>query len=145
MAIVRFLGIDYGDRRIGLAVSDPDGLIASPVSVVDGVGELESQYRRLKPVIDDYGVEAIVIGLPLNMDDSEGPQAKLTRQFGDGLAQRTGLPVQYFDERLTSFAADERLFDAQLTRGKKKARRDAVAAQLILQSFLDARRSSSSD
>lgn len=137
--IARYLGIDYGARRIGLAVSDPDGSFASPVAMLETGGDVEDICRRIQSIADEYDVEAFVVGLPLNMDDSEGPQAKLTRRFGETLEKFCGRPVHFFDERLTSLSADDHLFDAQLTRGKKKARRDAVAAQLMLQSFLDSR------
>lgn len=135
--IARYLGIDFGARRVGLAVGDSDGSIASPVALVASSGDIEELCRKIQSVADDYDVEAFVVGLPLNMDDSEGPQAKLCRQFGETLERLTGQAVHYFDERLTSLSADDHLFDAQLTRGKKKARRDAVAAQLMLQSFLE--------
>lgn len=136
--ITRYLGIDYGARRVGLAVGDSDGSIAAPVALVQSSGDIDDLCSRIRSFADDYDVDAFVVGLPLNMDDSEGPQAKLCRRFGQALQQLTGRTVHYFDERLTSLSADDHLVDAQLTRGKKKARRDAVAAQLMLQSFLDA-------
>ena len=136
-AIARYLGIDYGTRRIGLAVSDPDGTIASPVTVIEHAGDPAAQSRRIITVAADYGADAFVVGLPLNMDGTEGPQALLTRNFAAALADMSGFTVHFVDERLTSISADEHLLDARLTRGKKKARRDAVAAQIILQSFLD--------
>jgi len=135
--IARYLGIDYGARRVGLAVGDSDGSIASPIALVESSGDIDKLCRKIQSIADDYDVDALVVGLPLNMDDSEGPQAELCRRFGEALQRLTGRIVHYFDERLTSLSADDRLFDAQLTRGKKKARRDAVAAQLMLQSFLD--------
>ena len=87
----------------------------------------------------EYEVEAFVVGLPLNMDDTEGKQAKIARRFGDELARATGKPVRFWDERLSSVAARELLEGAKLTRKKRKARIDRVAAQVILQSFLDVR------
>ena len=86
-------------------------------------------------VIADHGPDALVMGLPLNMDDSEGPAARATRDFAVQLLQRFELPVHLVDERLTSFAADERLRDQDLTRGQKKQRQDALAAAAILEDF----------
>jgi len=86
----------------------------------------------------EYSAEAIVIGLPLNMDGTEGPQAKLSRTLAEAISRIGPLPVHLHDERLTSHAADRRLIDRDLTRKKKKARQDAVAAQILLESFLQA-------
>jgi len=85
----------------------------------------------------EYGVDVYVLGIPYNMDDSEGPQAKLTRSFGTLLAERCGKPVLAWDERLSSHGADAYLSERELTHKQKKARRDALAAQIILQTFLD--------
>ena len=135
--MTRYLGIDYGTKRIGLAVGDDVSRIASPVEMVPATGSPADHATAVLRVADDYGVDAFVVGLPMNMDDSEGPQARLTRNFGDAVAAATGKPVHYFDERLSSLAADELLQPAELTRKKKKKRRDSVAAQVILQGFLE--------
>lgn len=135
--MTRFLGIDYGSKRIGLAVGDDEGKIASPLHTVN-VHPIDAENVKAVVAIGvEYGVDAFVMGLPLNMDDTEGKQAKVTRAFGDKLAEQSGLAVHYFDERLSSVAADELLFPAELTHKKKKAVQDAVAAQVILQGFLD--------
>jgi putative Holliday junction resolvase len=128
----RYLGIDYGSKRIGVAVGESTSRIASPVATVEGKPRLADQLE----VVLRYA-DAFVVGLPLNMDDSEGPQAKVTRAFGDELAKRSGQPVHYFDERLSSAAADELLEPAQLSRKKRRVRQDRVAAQVILQAFLE--------
>lgn len=133
------MGIDYGSRRIGLAVSDPQGDFASPLSVIERRGNDDQQVRAILAVAAEYEVEAFVVGLPLNMDDTEGPQAKRTRTFGARLERASGKPVYLADERLSSVGADDHLAAAQLSRRKHKARRDAVAAQIILQGFLDSR------
>lgn len=143
--ISRFLGIDYGTKRIGLAVSDVGGCIASPLSVIVSQGDLAAQVREVMAAGREYEVEAYVLGLPLNMDGSVGRQAELTRAFGDLLARVSGLEVHYWDERLSSHGADVYLSEAALTSKKRRARRDAVAAQIILQSFLDARNSEQVD
>ena len=136
--MARFLGIDYGTKRIGLAVSDPDGRLASPLTTIEARGRAADHALAVLPYVTEYEVEAIVVGLPLNMDDTEGEQAGITRVFGDELARATGVAVHYWDERLSSAAAEELLLPAELTRKKKKARLDRVAAQVMLQSFLDA-------
>ncbi len=101
-------------------------------------GGVDDQIKQIIKAADEYDVAEWVVGLPLNMDDTEGPQAKTTRKFGQRLEEISGKKVHFFDERLSSLTADEYLAQAQLTRKKKKARRDRVAAQVILQTFLDA-------
>jgi putative Holliday junction resolvase len=135
-----YCGIDHGTKRIGLAIADPGASIASPLAAIDGSGPAGRIIGRVTEAVREFDVGAWVIGLPLNMDGSEGPQAKLVREFGGRLADATGKPVHYWDERLSSESADALLAPAALTRKRKKLRRDAVAAQVILQSFLDARR-----
>jgi len=137
--MARYLGVDYGQKRIGLAISDPTGRIASPIRVVPARGQPRRDARAVLQVIGEYDVEAIVVGLPLNMDDTEGPQAKQSRAFGKAIGELTGLPVHYWDERLSTFAADALIDQAGISPRKRRRRRDAVAAQLILQGFLDAR------
>ncbi len=134
-----FCGVDYGTKRIGLAISNPEGTIASPLAAVDAAGPPNEVIRKVTESVTDYDVGGWVVGLPLNMDGTEGPQARLVRTFGDQLAAHTRLPVHYWDERLSSDAADALMARTRLTHKKKKARRDALAAQVILQSFLDAR------
>jgi putative Holliday junction resolvase len=135
-----YCGIDYGTKRIGLAISDPNGKIASPLCAVPANGTKETVLARIIEAVREYDVGGWVIGLPLNMDGTEGGQAKASRRFGEYVSQTTGMTAHYWDERLSSHAADEVLSQADLTWKKKKARRDAVAAQVILQSFLDATR-----
>ena len=135
----RFLGIDHGSKRIGLAVSDPDATLASPLTTIVASGDLSDQVAAVLTCARDYEIDAFVVGLPLNMDDSEGNQAKSVRRFGAELQRASGKPVHYWDERLSSLAAEELLRPADLTRKKRKARLDRVAAQLMLQDFLDDR------
>ncbi len=132
-----FLGIDYGTKRIGLAIGDDGTRIASPMTTADARGSLAEQVRCVLGHADAYDVDAFVVGLPKNMDDSEGEQARLVRRFGAELAEQTGKPIHYVDERLSSHAADELLRPAELTRRRRKARQDAVAAQVILDGFLN--------
>jgi putative Holliday junction resolvase len=139
--IGRTLGVDFGSRRIGLAISDTQGTFAGPLKMLPVGPSMDGIHAQIAKLAAEEGIVRIVVGLPLNMHDgSEGPQAKLTRVFGDELAKRAGVPVEYFDERLTSFAAESLLRDRDLTRGKKKARVDMLAAQMILEGWLEARR-----
>ncbi len=135
----RFLGIDYGNKRLGLAVGDSDAKLATPVTTLPAAGTFSEQAKAVLGHARNYDIDEFVVGLPLNMDDTEGPQAKRTRQFGNELQRQSGKPVHYWDERLSSATADELLQPAQLTRKKHKARRDRVAAQVILQGFLEER------
>jgi putative Holliday junction resolvase len=131
---MKILAIDYGSRRTGLAVCDPSQTICSPLAVLDSTRDLIAQITEF---IKTENAEAVVIGLPLNMDDSEGPQAKSVRAFAADLAKSIEIQIHLQDERLTSFAADEKLDMTDLSPAQKKQRRDAVAAADILQSFLD--------
>ncbi|UCC29505.1 MAG: Holliday junction resolvase RuvX [Phycisphaerales bacterium] len=134
----RFMGIDYGTKRIGLAVGDTDAGVASPAETIDARAGVTDQVRAVGSAAREYQVDAFVIGLPLNMDGTEGDQAKVTREFGEALARTTGRPVHYWDERLSSRSARELLQPAGLTHKKRRAVEDSIAAQVILQGFLDA-------
>jgi putative Holliday junction resolvase len=136
---LRFLCIDLGDKRTGLAVGDRLTGLVSPAGVLEVPIAADSGKLLLAAIISkihEHGPSALVLGLPLNMDDTEGPRAKLVRQWGDRLAQHTALPIHYQDERLTSAAADWQMARSGLTRGQKKAKRDALAAAEILRDFL---------
>ncbi len=132
---MRFLAIDLGDKRTGLAVGDTESGIVTPDSVIE-VERGERLLNRLTGAIDEHCPDAIVVGLPLNMDDSEGPRATLTRSFGHELQRRIALPVHFQDERLTSDAANDQMAQSGLTHKQKKSRRDALAAAAILRDFL---------
>ncbi len=131
---MRYLAIDFGDKRTGLAICDPAETIASPFAVIEGQKDL---IKKIIDTVKSEKVEAIVLGLPLNMDDSKGPQAERVFSFAEQLKAHLQIPVHFQDERLTSFAAEEKLAAAELTRKKKKKRLDAVAAAEILQAFLE--------
>jgi putative Holliday junction resolvase len=135
----RHLGIDYGDKRIGLAIGDPESEIVSPLKPLSAEGESRADAELICRVADDYDVAEFVVGLPLNMDGTEGEQAKLTRRFARVLEDYSGRPVHLFDERLTSFAADELLGNRDLTDKQRRERRDALAAQCILTGYLKTR------
>jgi len=138
---VRFLSIDLGDKRTGLAAGDAVTRLASPLDVVElpltGPDNGQRLLDALARIIADERPDALVLGLPLNMDDgSEGPPAAKVRAYAYRLAQRTGLPVHFQDERLTTADADWSMAQSGLTRAQKKARRDALAAAAILRDFL---------
>jgi len=131
---MRYLAIDYGSKRTGLAICDADETIASPLAVLHGQKGL---LRRIKEIIEAENAEAVVLGLPLNMTGSESSQTKLVRKFAEQLKKYLSVPVQLQDERLSSFGAEEKLAPADFTRGKRKKRIDAVAAAEILEAFLE--------
>ncbi len=136
---MRWAGVDYGKRRIGLAIGDPGETIASPARTLEASGSAPGDARLVLRWAGENQVEGLVIGLPLNMDGSVGPQAKLTQAFADQLRAQGSLPVELWDERLTSYQADTLMRSAGLSRSRRKRHRDALAAQVILQAFLDSR------
>ena len=133
---MRYLAIDHGQKRTGLAVSDASETLVSPHSVIETQKE-EELLKRVVSIIDEEKIEAVVIGLPFNMDGSEGPRAKKVRAFGKLLSDRLQIPVLFHDERLSSFEAEQLMIGLELTRKKKKKRLDAIAAAEILKGFLE--------
>ncbi len=132
---MRYLAVDYGDKRTGLAVCDAAGTLATPYAVID-TQNAAHLIEQIAQIASKEGIEAIVLGLPLNMDGTEGSRAKRTRAFGQTLSARLNLPTEYHDERMSSYIADSFFAPGQMTRDEKKKRMDAVAAAVILQSFL---------
>jgi putative Holliday junction resolvase len=140
---MRTLAIDLGSRRVGLALSDEGGRLASPYEVLT-VNSPEHAADGVMMVIEREGVERLVLGLPLNMDDSLGPAARNTLEWGRALAARSGRPIEFVDERLSSFDAEQGLIERKrggekITRKRKKEQLDALAAAGFLQAFLDGR------
>ena len=126
------VGIDYGQKRIGVAVSDLGRVIATPLSIVSSLDELSR-------ILGDRKIGGFVVGLPVQMNGQEGSQAQLTRAWAKKLEKKYQLPIFFWDERLTSAAADRFLIgQMDASRNKQKRLRDQIAASLILQSFLDA-------
>lgn len=134
---MKYLAIDYGDKRTGLATCDEGEIICSPLKVVVSDGRLAD---NIVSVIEEYGIEGVVVGLPLNMDGTEGGQAKKVREFAEILEKQVNVPIFFQDERLSSFDADEKLAGAELTNKKKKKVQDALAAASFLQGFLDSKK-----
>jgi putative Holliday junction resolvase len=142
-APMRTLGIDLGGKRIGLALSDEGGRLATPLEVLT-ISAPEQALDPIVALIQKEGVERIVLGLPLNMDNTVGGAALAALSWGRQLGAKSAKPVVYVDERLSSFAAEQSLVERKragekLTRGRKKAQLDAVAAATFLQQFLDGR------
>ncbi len=136
---MRALGLDLGTKTIGLSVSDELGITAQGLTTLERRGprkDLEALAER----VTEFTIDRFVIGLPLNMDGSEGPRAEFTRKFGTTLEEATKLPVIYWDERLTSVAAHRALSEVGASRKKRKEVIDQVAAVLILQGWLDSQR-----
>lgn len=127
-----WLSVDHGTKRLGLAVGDAQAGIASPLEQISGADP--RLFDRLLRRAEEYQAVGVVVGWPLNADGTEGPQGVLARAFAAELARRTGLDVRVWDERLSSFEADQRL-RGRLTRRQKKRRHDAVAAAAVLEDF----------
>jgi putative Holliday junction resolvase len=133
---MRILGLDVGERRIGVAAVDESVRVALPVAVVER-GELPADLDAIARLVQEQGAEAVVIGLPISLNGSLGPQAQAVEAFGQELSARLSLPIEYWDERLSTVEAQRRLASAGHRGPKAKARRDAAAAAIILQSYLD--------
>jgi len=133
------LGIDFGERRIGLALSDPTGTIAGPLETILRRAGKRVPLRRLEEICREHGVGHLVVGLPLDLDGNETPWCGEVRAMGDELAGRMEVPVDYVDERYTSKLAERAVRSIGLPKGRReeKGRVDAAAAALILQSWLD--------
>jgi putative Holliday junction resolvase len=136
-AHTRLLGVDFGKVRIGLAVSDPDRHIASPLVTYTRRDRVQDA-AFFQQVVEEERIEQIVLGLPVHTTGREGPSAAAARDFGQWLHKTTGLPVVHWDERFTTVEAESALWEAGLTHKRRKERRDRVAAQMLLQSYLDA-------
>lgn len=134
------MAVDYGTKRIGLAICDAEERLASPCGVMTAVGEALRDAQLIADAARQNAAEGLVIGLPLNMDGTEGAMARRHRDLARMIEDSSGLPVELFDERLTSYQADDWMRQSGLSHKQKKARRDALAAVALLQAFLDSRR-----
>lgn len=133
---MRVLAVDPGTKRVGVAVSDPTGTIAQPVTTV-AAEPRTTLARRLAELASERGAERIVVGLPRRLDGGYGPEAKQARSLGDELRRESGLPVEMVDERLTTAQAEKAMVAHGVRRDRRKASIDQVAATLLLQSHLD--------
>jgi putative Holliday junction resolvase len=137
---VRALGIDLGSKRIGVALSDSAGSVATPYEVVVRSGDRRRDHRRIADLAAEAGAACLVVGLPLSLDGSDGPAATAARAEAEELAAATGLPVELWDERLTTVTADRDLRALDLKAPARRRVVDKVAAAVLLQAWLDHRR-----
>ncbi len=139
---VRTMALDYGARRIGVAVTDPTGTLAQPLVTLERARRgRDDRLDRLAELISELEVSQIVVGLPVHMSGAAGRQAELSRAFGESVESRTGIRVEYLDERWTSVEAERLLDDAGISAKKRRGRVDPIAAALLLRTWL-ARRAS---
>jgi putative Holliday junction resolvase len=139
--VPRILGIDYGERRVGLALSDPTATIASPLPTLKRRKGKRPPVAPVARLVEEHEVEEIVVGLPLTLEGEDSDWTREVRRFGEALGERTGLPVTFQDERMTSVRAERAVRSLGLSKEKReeKERIDAAAAVLILQAYLDSR------
>ena len=136
---MRILGLDFGSKTVGVAVSDELLITAQGVEIVrrKSPAKLRQTLARIEEIIKEYNVEKIVLGYPKNMNNTEGERCEKTREFGAMLNRRTGLEVIYWDERLTTVAADRSMMETGIRRENRKEYVDEIAAIFILQGYLD--------
>ncbi|APO47330.1 Holliday junction resolvase RuvX [Paenibacillus sp. FSL H7-0942] len=134
---MKILGLDYGDRRIGVAASDAFGWTAQGLEVLERRRD-EGEFARIAELVREHEISEIVVGLPKNMNGTVGPRGEICIAFADRLRDELNLPVHLWDERLTTMAAERTLIEADVSRKKRKQVVDKMAASLILQNYLDA-------
>jgi len=135
---MKIMGLDYGDRRIGVAVSDSLGWTAQGLETIERRKE-GSEFERIAELVKQHEVEEIVVGLPKNMNGTIGPRGEICMTFAEDLRAKLNLPVHLWDERLTTVSAQRTLLDADVSRKKRKDVVDKMAASLILQNYLDSK------
>ncbi|MDI6713002.1 MAG: Holliday junction resolvase RuvX [Anaerosomatales bacterium] len=141
---MRVLGLDIGSVRIGVAISDPSGTVASPLAVLDARA-LRDDPAALREIVEENGVELLVVGLPVTMAGGEGPQARAVRETAEHLGRALGLPVAFVDERLSTTEAAAAMRAGGVRSRKQRGQVDKVAAALVLQAYLDAPRARCGD
>ena len=136
---MRIMGLDYGSKTVGVAISDDLLITAQGKEIIRRKEEnkLRKTLSRIEELIQEYGVEKIVLGLPLNMDESVSERSELCLEFKEKIERRTGIPVEMLDERLTTVEADEIMNEAGIKGRERKEYVDMIAAQIILQDYLD--------
>ena len=136
---MRIMGLDVGSKTVGVAISDPLGFTAQGVEIIKIDEEAgEFGFERLGELVKQYKVDKFVVGLPKNMNNTEGPRVEASKAYGDQIKELFNIPVDYQDERLTTVQAERMLVEqADVSRGKRKKGIDKLAAQLILQNYLD--------
>ena len=137
---MRYLGLDLGSRTLGMALSDPSGMIASSHKIIRHNEEYDRLIDDVEKEVQELGIEAIVLGFPKNMNNTIGPKGELSKEFKEKLEKRLNIPVYLEDERLTTKTATDILISGNVRRKNRKNVVDSLAATIILQSFLDKRR-----
>jgi putative Holliday junction resolvase len=135
MSIGRVIAFDPGSKRIGVAISDPLRIVASPLTVIDA----HDPWQEIEALLEEYGPTVIVVGLPVSLSGDEGPAAVRARAFGEELERRTGRPIEWVDERFTTKTAEEALIEGGVRRRERRLSVDKVAAAVILQHYLTSR------
>ena len=136
---MRLIGLDYGSKTVGVAISDPSGILASPVETIWRQEEvnLKQTVRRIRSLCEEYEVHTIILGFPKNMNNTIGERAEKSLEFKDMLQRRTGLEIIMWDERLTTVEAERTLIESGVRRENRKKHIDQIAAVFILQGYLD--------
>lgn len=136
---MRIMALDFGSKTVGVAISDELLITASPLCIIrrDRENKLRQTLSKIEELIEEYNVEKILLGLPVNMDDSTGPRAEKTLEFAELLKRRTALPVIFQDERLTTVAACDIMDEAGIKRENRKDYVDSIAASIILRDYLN--------
>ncbi|MDO4188379.1 MAG: Holliday junction resolvase RuvX [Lachnospiraceae bacterium] len=139
---MRVLGLDYGSKTVGVAVSDPMLITAQGVEIIrrESEGKIRKTYQRIEELCKEYEVEKIVLGYPKNMNGTDGERAEKSLEFKDALERRTGIPVIMWDERLTTVSADNVMMESGIRRENRKEYVDEIAAMIILQNYLESLR-----
>lgn len=136
---MRILGLDYGSKTVGVAISDPMLITAQGLEIIrrESEGKIRKTYQRIEEICKEYNVKKIVLGHPKNMDGTDGERAFKTFEFKEALERRTGLPVILWDERLTSVSAENIMIESKIRRENRKQYVDEIAAMVILQNYLE--------
>ena len=137
---MRTLALDWGERRIGVAISDPMGLIAQPLETIPAHAGGRDALERIAELVRSHEVGEIVVGLPLHMNGRAGPEAEKARAFGERVRSRAGVAVEYLDERWTSVEAERALEESGVRESKRRGKIDPVAAAILLRTWLELRR-----
>ena len=137
---MRALGLDLGSKRVGVAVSDSDGLVATPIEVLQRSGDERDDHRRIAALVDEWEADVVVVGIPYSLDGSVGPMARKMGAEAEALAAHLAVPVETYDERLTTVTAQRSLIELDLTGPRRRQLVDMVAAAVMLQAWLDGRR-----
>jgi putative holliday junction resolvase len=136
---MRWMGLDLGEQRIGVAISDPLEITAQGITVYQRTNSLEKDLEFFKNITIEREINGVIIGLPKNMNGTEGPMAEKARCFGAELAKQIDMPIFYWDERLSTGAAQKVMIEANVSRRKRRLKIDQVAAVIILQNYLDSK------